>query len=123
MQAAGASAEFPTSQNFYEGYVQVWRPYSRFPRGFGARLTKSKVCRSGTRANSVYMENFSLGWRLTFANLWFCGSSRNFFPRNLGARHPWRDKSEQSAAKIVFFINSPSFLPPKFPLYGIVSSS
>ena len=86
MQAAGASAEFPTSQNFYEGDVQVWRPYSRFPRGFGTRLTKSKVCRTGTRANSVYMENFSLGWRLTFANLWFCGSSRNFFFREIWGR-------------------------------------
>ena len=80
-------AEFPTSQKFYEGDVQVWRPYSRFPRGLGTRLT---VCRSGTRANSLYMENFSHGRWLTFANLSFCGSSRNFFPRNLGAWHPWR---------------------------------
>ena len=71
------SPEFPTSQNFYEGDVQVWRPYSRFPRGFGTRLTKSKVCCSGTRANSVYMEKFSLGWRLTFANLWLFVT---FFP-------------------------------------------
>ena len=31
-------------QNFYEGDVQVWRPYSRFPRGLGTRLTKSRVC-------------------------------------------------------------------------------
>ena len=65
------------------------------------------------------MQNFSLGWRLTFANLWFCGSSREIFsPRNWGAWHPWRDKSEQSApafsAKIVFFINLPSFLPQSF---------
>ena len=41
-----SESEFPTSQNFYEGDVQVWRPYSRFPRGLGTRLTKSRVCRS-----------------------------------------------------------------------------
>ena len=28
--------EFPTSQNFYEGDVQVWRPYSRFLKGLGS---------------------------------------------------------------------------------------
>jgi len=121
------STQFPTSQNFYEGDAQVWRPYSHFPRGLGTRLTKSRVCRSGTRANSMYMENFNLGRRLTFANLSFCGSSRNFSPRNLGAWHPWRGKSEHSArvfsAKIVFCFNWPSFLPPKFSLYGIASSS
>ena len=65
----GAYGRVSNLTNFYEGDVQVWRPYSRFPRSFGTRLTKSKVCRSGTRANSVYMENFILGWRLTFANL------------------------------------------------------
>ena len=47
-------SEFPTSQNFYDGDVQVWRSYSRFPRGLGTRLTKSRVYRSGTRANSMY---------------------------------------------------------------------
>ena len=81
---------------------------------------------------SMYMQNFRLGRGLTFANLWFCGSSRaKFFLRKFWGRGilklSARGKSEQSArvfsAKIVFFINSPSFLPPKFPLYGIASSS
>ena len=108
-----ALAEFPTSQNFYEGDVQVWRPDSRFPRYLG---TKSRVCRSGTRANSMYMQNFSLGWwRLTFANLWFCGFSRKFFPREiwgrgiLGASNP-RDlsprKSYFSSIRQVFSLQS-----------------
>jgi len=42
----------------------------------------------------MYMQNFSLGRWLTFANLWFCGSSQEFFPRILGVWHPWRGKSE-----------------------------
>ena len=54
--------------------MQAWRPYSRFPRVLGTRLTKSRVYRSGTRANSMYTQNFSLGKRLTFAKLRFCGS-------------------------------------------------
>ena len=77
--------EFPTSQNFYEGNVQVWRPDSCFPRDLGTRLTKSRVCRSRTRANSMYMQNFSLGWQLT---LQICGFLWKFFPQNLGAWHP-----------------------------------
>ena len=48
------------------------------------RLTKSSVCRSWTHANSMFMQNFSLGWRLTFANLWFCGSLRHFFRKIWG---------------------------------------
>ena len=45
------------------------------------------VYRSGTHVNSMYMQNFSLGRRLTFANLRFCGSSSNFSLQNLGAWH------------------------------------
>ena len=69
----------------------------------------------------MYMQNFSLGWRLTLQICGFVALREIFSPRNLGAWHPWRDmstKSQQSApafsAKIVFFINSPSFLPQSF---------
>ena len=47
----------------------------------------------------------------------FCGYSRKFSPRNLGAWHPWCGTSEQSAkdfsAKIVFFTNLRKFSPSK----------
>ena len=97
--------------------MQVWRPYRHFPRDLGTRLMKSRVCRSGMCANSMYMENFSLGRRLThkFVVLWLFVK---FFLQNLGAWHPWLSKSEHStrvfSMKIVFFFNWPSFLHPKF---------
>ena len=111
-------------------YMRVTCKYSRFPRDLGTRLTKSRVCRSGTRANSMYIQNFSLGWRLTFANFWFCGSSQNFFPAKFGgvaslARHV--DKKPAIRASFLrenrIFHQFAKFSPSKFPLYGIASSS
>ena len=120
-----AGALYSARQDFLGNCVAFRNPATIFPRKFCRRDRIS--CDTGTRANSMYMENFTLGRRLTFANLSFCDSSRNFFPRNLGAWYPWRGKSKHSArvfsAKIVFFLNWPSFLPPNFSLYGIASSS
>ena len=129
--------------------MQAWRPYSRFPRVLGTRLTKSRVYCSGTRANSMYTQKFSLGKRLTFAKLRFCGSLvpaqateswagpgneaslwlfveiflREIWGRGILGAAKASDPREFSPRKSYFIINSPSFLPPKFPLYGIASSS
>ena len=56
----------------------------------------------------------------TFANFAVCGYSRKFSSRNLGGGGVlWHGKSKKFAivffTKIVFFTNSQSFLPRKFP--------
>ena len=64
-----------------------------------------------------------LGRQLTFANLWFCGSSRNFFRESCG-------RGILSSAKTSSFLREnrichqfAKFSPSKVSLYGIASSS
>ena len=48
------------------------------------------------------MQNFRLGRRLTFANLWFCGSLWNFFPQIWGRSILSAAKASSFSVKIVF---------------------
>ena len=75
-------------------------------------------------ANSMYTQNFSLGRQLTFAS--FVALQEIFSVKFGGVACLVRQRRAIRASflrKNRIFINSPSFLPPKFPLYGIASSS
>ena len=88
-----------------------------------------RVYRSGTRAHSMYMQNFSLGRRLIFANFLVLWLFAKGFPLKiwgrgiLGAAKASNPREFSSQKSFFFFINSRKLSPSKFPLYGIASSS